>query len=268
MLRREHFTNEEIKLLLAGRHTKWQQAGLEYRRSYPWVTRWTCDRIDDAVIQWASENGRWPLSREFHQANRLPSHSVFYHHSVPTHVCWNEHREWWKAERERRRKGEKNRSFPYSEKRHLDFWARIVKRAPEIPAKLLLAIPNQTHRRDAILAGGGFERILREGAGRQMQADDYGTLWRLDFAEPNTNDWYSLFVEVVNSTPQLDAKGKPKLGRDGKPIYDHYFLRVPPMTRTAREAVAWTGHFEPERSDRNQTPMLGPREFAGFVAQS
>ena len=35
-------------------------------------------------------------------------------------------------------------------------------------------------------------------------------------------------VEVVNSTPEPDGTRKT------------YFLRVPPTTRTAREAVAWT----------------------------
>jgi hypothetical protein len=40
---------------------------------------------------------------------------------------------------------------------------------------------------------------------------------------------------VVNSTPEQDG------------TYRRYLLRVPPTTRTAREAVAWTFGFDNAR---------------------
>lgn len=51
-----------------------------------------------------------------------------------------------------------------------------------------------------------------------------GSLWRI----PYIDDEPLCAVEVVNSTA----------GPDGEA--EHFFLRVPPHMRTAREAVAWT----------------------------
>ena len=49
-------------------------------------------------------------------------------------------------------------------------------------------------------------------------------------------------VEVLNSTPEPDGSRKT------------YFLRVPPRTRTAREAVAWTfGVREPDYRPAQET---------------
>jgi hypothetical protein len=147
-----------------------------------------------------------------------------------------------------------------------------------LPIDLILAIPNQTTRRDAIIAYGGLAKAVENGAGTCIQQDDYGKLWRLNFVEPNVGDWYSLFVEVVNSTPRMvdDGTGTYVLAPDknGNPVYDHYFLRVPPGVTSARDAVAWTGHFEVSlTSGRNANyrdpwmPVTG-KKFAGFVAQS
>lgn len=79
----------------------------------------------------------------------------------------------------------------------------------------------------------GAERLLRDGNAQKLSVDDWGTLWRL----PLENDEPIVMVEVVNSTPEPDGS------------WSHYWLRVPPTTRTAREAVLWThdlpAHAEP-----------------------
>jgi hypothetical protein len=57
-----------------------------------------------------------------------------------------------------------------------------------------------------------------------MQADDYGKLWRCELP----GDEPLVMVEVVNATPEPDGTSAT------------YLLRVPPTTRTAKQAVAWT----------------------------
>lgn len=107
----------------------------------------------------------------------------------------------------------------------------------------VLSIRNQTVRKDAMEAYG-LEALIKKGGGKEIQSDDFGTLWQLDFREGR--DTFARFVEVVNTTPEPDGH------------HARYFLRVPPRTKTAREAVAWIGSFERGRAE----------EFSGFAAQS
>lgn len=72
----------------------------------------------------------------------------------------------------------------------------------------------------------GFENLAREASGGQpAQQDDYGRLWRLGRL---LDEEEYVAVEVVNSTPEPDGS------------FRRYFLRVPPHTKTARAAVAWS----------------------------
>lgn len=75
----------------------------------------------------------------------------------------------------------------------------------------------------------GWERIAREGGARLLQEDSTGRLWEttrpLEGFSWGAN---AKFVEVENSTPEPDGTRR------------HYYIRVPPDTRTARAAVAWT----------------------------
>jgi hypothetical protein len=71
----------------------------------------------------------------------------------------------------------------------------------------------------------GAAAYIRDAGGRRVDHDErYGTLWRREVSD----DEAILMIEVVNSTPEQDGKFK------------RYWLRVPPETRTAQEAVAWT----------------------------
>lgn len=85
----------------------------------------------------------------------------------------------------------------------------------------IIGIPNLTIRRQAI-EKYGYEYIVRGGT--PSQQNDWGTLWRLE--RPGEED--VVLVEVVNATAEPDGS------------FAHYFLRVPPDTTTAKDAVAWT----------------------------
>lgn len=90
--------------------------------------------------------------------------------------------------------------------------------------------PNAEVRR-VLAAHYGFEKLMRE-IGKPVAKDDYGRLWDL----PSIGK----MVEVRNSTPEPDGS------------FRDYFLRVPPQTKTAHEAVAWTfgmtpKEYQPER---------------------
>jgi hypothetical protein len=57
-----------------------------------------------------------------------------------------------------------------------------------------------------------------------VSEDEFGRLYR----KPLNDDEDIVMVRVNNSTPEPDGSIK------------EYFLRVPPDTKTAHEAVAWT----------------------------
>lgn len=96
--------------------------------------------------------------------------------------------------------------------------------------EMVFTIPNLTTRRNVIERLGGADALVRllvnQGKAKELQRDDFGILWRLDF--PDGRDSHMRYVEVINTTP--NEKGE----------YDHYFLRVPPTTTSARAGVAWT----------------------------
>jgi hypothetical protein len=76
----------------------------------------------------------------------------------------------------------------------------------------------------------GFDRYLRDAGATRVHADETGVLWRL----PTHGDEPLVMVEVTNSTPEPDGSSR------------RYWLRVPPGTRSAHEAVAWTFGLTPE----------------------
>jgi hypothetical protein len=76
----------------------------------------------------------------------------------------------------------------------------------------------------------GLDRYLRDAGATRVGADETGVLWRL----PVDGDEPLVMVEVTNSSPEPDGSRR------------RYWLRVPPTTRSAREAVAWTFGLAPE----------------------
>lgn len=132
-------------------------------------------------------------------------------------------------------------------------WALIERYAQtrSLTPAMILSIPNITVRRNAITRYG-IERLILNGGGEKIQQDKFGILWRL----PSDGvDSEMLYVEVVNKTPRMDDEGAYVKDKKGEFVYDHYFLRVPPGTTTAKAAVAWTFSID-------------SRDFAGFAAES
>lgn len=84
-------------------------------------------------------------------------------------------------------------------------------------------------RRRLYLQQIGYERFLQAGGAVLVQQDDYGRLWRLD---SSLDEAPLVVLDVVDATPLPDGARR------------RYHLRVPPETRTAREAVAWTFGFD------------------------
>jgi hypothetical protein len=84
----------------------------------------------------------------------------------------------------------------------------------------------------------GYDRYIVDSGAEPVQQDEAGKLWRVVLA----NDEPITMVEVVNSTAEPDG------------TFNTYWLRVPPQTRTAKEAVAWTsGLTEQEYEPQVQT---------------
>ena len=111
----------------------------------------------------------------------------------------------------------------------LYFWhgvmvpAFVVTRPDWITGKHILEEPNAEVRR-VMIERVGFDRFLQLTSAKQLQADDYGELFRIELQD----DEPVVLVRVVNSTPEQDGSSKK------------YVLRVPPNITSAREAVAWS----------------------------
>lgn len=88
-------------------------------------------------------------------------------------------------------------------------------------------------RRAVLIERYGLGRYLLEAGGREIQRDACGRLYRL----PQTLGEPILAVRVVNHTPEPDGSVR------------EFWLRVPPATTTAREAVAWTFGLSAEAYD-------------------
>ena len=239
MLRREGYDTAEIEALVGLSQKQQFDLMFEYRyqsnpaRHEEGGAWWSCEKIDNAIIRFATEWGHWPMSREFFRDNQLPSRAVVrYHDSGEHHMCRSpmvqgpKYTGWIRSWRDT------YRNVHLESRLDQNHWGRIVLRAKELPIPLILTIPNATQRRAAIEIYGGPRALIEAGGGKLVQQDDFGTLWSLAYSEPDVSDWRSMYVEVVNSTANPDGS------------FDHYFLRVPPSMQTAKQAVAWTGYFE------------------------
>jgi hypothetical protein len=99
------------------------------------------------------------------------------------------------------------------------------------PTMAAIATERNIEIRRMMLDVYGVERFLQETGAEKVQSDDCGALYvRQSSFRPEP----VVFVCVRNSTPEPDGH------------YRQYFIRVPPNTRTAREAVAWTFGLSPD----------------------
>jgi hypothetical protein len=94
---------------------------------------------------------------------------------------------------------------------------------PSMKARDIIQIEN-VERRRALIEWYGMEKFAMENGAKVIQQDDFGELYRMALQGAEQ----IVLVRVKNSTPEPDG------------TFKHYFLRVPPEVRSAREAVAWT----------------------------
>ena len=105
----------------------------------------------------------------------------------------------------------------------------------EVPARIMLPAERMTKRdihregdlalREIMIERVGIERYIAMSGARIEHEDETGRLW-VKKSPLRRSRWCA--VEVVNGSPEPDGS------------FTRYFLRVPPMTRRAREGVAWT----------------------------
>ena len=78
--------------------------------------------------------------------------------------------------------------------------------------------------RRALLEQVGYDRFLRALAATPVHTDECGSLYRIELP----GDEPLALVRVTNATPEPDGSRR------------EYLFRVPPVLRSARDAVAWT----------------------------
>jgi hypothetical protein len=115
----------------------------------------------------------------------------------------------------------------------------IIERPAEITVARIDAETNAEVRRVMVERYGAARFVKDSGAAVVDHDERWGTLYRREI----TDDEPLLMVEVINRSPEPDGE------------FRHYSLRVPPATKTALEAVAWT--FD-----------MRPAEYAQIAAES
>jgi hypothetical protein len=95
----------------------------------------------------------------------------------------------------------------------------------------------------------GWNKYLIDSKAEEISKDKFGILYKKII--PGDEDL--VMVRVVNSTKEglwtkQENKYKffPAYNEKGEEYRKNYFLRVPPSTKTAHEAVAWTYDMTPE----------------------
>lgn len=80
----------------------------------------------------------------------------------------------------------------------------------------------------------GMSRYLQESNAELVSQDDWGKLWMLEetWRLPFEQDEPIMMIEMVDAT-----------AKDG--VFEHYFERVPPGTRTPLEGLAWQAGMTP-----------------------
>jgi AraC-like DNA-binding protein len=92
----------------------------------------------------------------------------------------------------------------------------------EANAKIRRIMTERYRHGEEINGGAGH---IRDAGGERLDHDErFGTLWRRNLPD----DEPIVMLEMAHRTPEPDGHFK------------HYWLRVPPTTQTAHEAVAWT----------------------------
>lgn len=114
---------------------------------------------------------------------------------------------------------------------HVD--QKLWNEMPNMKARDIISMTNLELRR-VVIERVGFDKLKKEARPIDTQKVEGGKniLYVLEMKD----DENAVFAELVNSTPEPDGSRKI------------YYLRVPPDTKTVREAVAWSFSLEEEFS--------------------
>jgi hypothetical protein len=104
---------------------------------------------------------------------------------------------------------------------------------PERITPSLIRSERNLELRRCMMERFGFERFVRESGAELISEDRFGRLWRINFGGRRVHT----MVEVEDGSVRIDGTRR------------RYFLRVPPRTRSAREAVAWSYGLTAEQYD-------------------
>lgn len=106
--------------------------------------------------------------------------------------------------------------------------SHVITNPESITVDRALAEENVEIRR-VMIERMGYEKLLDRST--EIHRDKYGILYRVSGIDEGED---VVFIRVENSTVEPDGTRKP------------YYLRVPPETKTALAAVAWTFDLSPE----------------------
>jgi hypothetical protein len=134
---------------------------------------------------------------------------------------------------------------------------RFIEEPPTIP---YINRQVNAERRRVLIERYGEERYLKEMHAQLRSEDDYGKLWVIRGREipfsgqmewttsgvwsrrgPNRRREDTVFVEVINSTSEPDG------------TFRKYFLRVPPSTKTPKQAIGWSFRTSKKYKPKVQT---------------
>ena len=137
--------------------------------------------------------------------------------------------------------GESGPALKFADESAYYIWhgVKVEQRIIEEPESITLSEIETTRNleiRRILIERFGQSRFLQESGAEIVQEDQCGILYR----QAQNDDEALVMVKVINSTPEPDGSVR------------EYFLRVPPQTSTAREAVAWTfglqaDEYEPDK---------------------
>jgi hypothetical protein len=200
--KKRRYSDKEIRDILSLTESEFNEA----KEAYHPRVEWSAQDYASKVITWAKKNGRWPTMKEYKVSNDLPGIS-------PTRARW--YNRW---------NGQWNRTDvrPSTMEEFIIDTPNLFRR---LTPELILGI-RAIHTRREAMEKYGMDKLISKGGGELLQQDDYGKLWKLP--PDNTVDEHSLYVEVVNSSPEPDGS------------FAHYFLRVPPDVETAKTAIEWS----------------------------
>lgn len=111
----------------------------------------------------------------------------------------------------------------------------LIEKPESITCQRINAEKNAEMRR-VLMDIYGESKYLMDSNATKVDESSYGTLFRL----PINLDEALVMVRVRNSTPEPDGS------------YKFYYLRVPPTTTTAKQAVAWTFGLEENQYNPNR----------------